>query len=169
MQDQLLEIGKIVSIQGLKGEVRVQPWCDGAEFVCEFDCLYRKDGTALPVQNARVSKGMAIVHFEGVDTPEQAEALRGVVLYLNRADVELEEGTYFIQDLLGMNVVDADSGISYGELTDVMQTGANDVYEIRQGERSVLIPAIADVVIETNIPERIMKIRPLKGLFDDAD
>ena len=80
--------------------------------------------------------------------------------------MELEEGVYFIQDLIGLSVLDADSGEVYGELTDVLQTGANDVYEVTGTERTILIPAIPDVIIETNLEAGTMRIRPLEGLLD---
>lgn len=110
---------------------------------------------------------MVLLHLEGYDTPEQAETLRNQILYLNREDVELEEGTYFIQDLIGLDVVDADNGTVYGTLKDVLQTGANDVYVVQaEGGKELLIPAIPDVIVETNIEEHCMKIRPLEGLLD---
>lgn len=74
---------------------------------------------------------MALVKLEGVDTVAEAEALRGRILYLHRDDVKLEPGRHFIQDLLGLRIVDADTGELYGELTDVSATGANDVYHMR--------------------------------------
>ena len=112
---------------------------------------------------AQMLKGGVIMD---VTTPEQAERLRGQILYMHRDDVELEEGVYFIQDLIGLSVLDADSGEVYGELTDVLQTGANDVYEVTGTERTILIPAIPDVIIETNLEAGTMRIRPLEGLLD---
>lgn len=101
-----LEIGKIVTLHGLRGDVKVQPWCDDAEFLCEFPVLYLgKEKKEVEVSHARPQKNMVLLHLEGYDTPEQAETLRNQILYLNREDVELEEGTYFIQDLIGLDVV----------------------------------------------------------------
>ncbi len=145
-------------------------WCDSAGFLCEFDTLYRADGTPMSVVSARAHKGMAVVRFAGIDTPEQAEALRNTVLYMNRADVELDADTYFIRDLIGLQVLDADTGAVYGRLEEVLETGANDVYTIRTPEgKQLLFPAIGDVVVETDLEQGIMRIRPLEGLFDDAD
>ena len=104
--------------------------------------------------------------IEGIDTPEQAQTLRGRVLYMDRNDVELEEGTYFVQDLIGLEVSDADSGEVYGTLTNVTATGANDVYQIKNGDEEYLIPAIPDVVVRTDIEGGKMLIRPIEGLFD---
>lgn len=162
-----LEIGKIVAVQGLKGEVRVEPWCDSADFLCSFDLLYfNKGNTAVNIVRSRPHKNIVLMKIEGVDTPEAAQELRGKVLYMDREDVELEEGTYFVQDLVGLDVIDADSGAVYGKLSDVTYTGANDVYHIKGAEREYLVPAIPDVIIETDIENGKMLIRPIDGLFD---
>lgn len=162
-----LEIGKIVSVFGIKGEVKVQPWCDSPEFLCEFDTLYYKSGTPVIVVRSRVQKNIVVMKIEGVDTVEEAQKLRNRVLYMDREDVELEEGAYFVQDLISMKVVDADSGEEYGVITDVTETGANDVYHVRSSEgKMYYIPAIPDVIKETDIENGVMKINPLEGLMD---
>lgn len=171
-QKQFLEIGKITNVHGLRGEVKVIPWCDTAAFLCSFDTLYMDKGRKpVNILRARVFKNMAILEIEGCTTREQAEALRGEVLYMDRDEVELEEGTYFIQDLIGLQVKDADNGRIYGNIRDVFQTGANDVYAVFNAEekKEYLVPAIPDVVLDTDIEGGMMTIRPLKGLFDDAD
>ena len=106
----LLEIGKITSIVGLKGEVKVYPWCDSPELLCELETLYWKSGTPVKVEKGRVQKNMAVLKLEGVDTPEAAQKLRNHVLYMDREDVELEEGSWFIADLIGLTVKDSTSG-----------------------------------------------------------
>lgn len=170
MPEAYLEAGKIVSVHALKGEVKIMPWCDTPEFLCDFDVLFTDKGRGtLTVESSRVFKNMVIAKFEGYNTVEEAQKLRNKILYIDRNDVELAEGCYFIQDLIGLQVIDADSGKIYGILDDVMQTGANDVYVIKDGEKELLAPAIPDVVIETDIEGGKMLIRPLKGLFDDED
>lgn len=166
---QYLEIGKIVNIHGLHGDVKVVPWCDDAEFLCEFEELYLgKLHKKVEVTSARVQKGNVLLHIKGIETPEQAQTLRNQILFMDRDDVELEEGVYFIQDLIGLEVSDADSGEVYGKLTDVYQTGANDVYEVKnESGKTYLVPGIPDVIVETNIEQGTMTIRPLEGLFDE--
>lgn len=165
-----LEIGKITNVHGLHGEVKVIPWCDSAAFLCSFDELYINGGRdSVRVLRAREQKNMVILELEGCDTREKAEAMRGTVLYMDRDDVELEDGVYFIQDLIGLKVSDADSGTLYGTITDVLQNGANDVYVIRGEGREYLVPAIPEVILETDLNGGTMVIRPLKGLFDDED
>ncbi len=168
MKKQFLEIGKIVNVHGLNGTVKVMPWCDSAEFLCEFETLYRgSQHVPMQIERASVQKNMALVKFEGIDTPEAANALRNTVLYMNRADVELDDETHFVQDLIGMAVVDADSGSEYGKLRDVLQTGANDVYEVAAPDgRTLLVPVIPQVVLKIDDAADRIVIRPLEGLFD---
>ena len=121
----------------------------------------------MEIERSRVAKNIVVMKVKGVDTVEEAQKLRNRVLYIDRDDVELDEGCYFVQDLIGLEVVDADSGESYGKITDVSQTGANDVYHITDEKGNVrLIPAIPEVVAETDIEGGVMKITPLEGLFD---
>lgn len=171
MQKQFLEVGKIVSVHGLNGVCKVQPWCDDPAFLCEFETLYHgKQHTPITLTDARIQKHMVLAKFKGIDTPEQAEGMRGTILYINRADVVLDADTYFIQDLIGAVVVDADSGTEYGKLTDVLQTGANDVYQVKTpAGKELLVPVIPQVVLDVNPEAQRITIRPLKGLFDDAD
>ncbi len=169
MKKQYLEIGKITGTHGLKGELRVDPWCDSAAFLCRFKRLYYKDGTELAVASAKPHKNIAVIRFKGIDSIEQAEMLRGRVLYINRDDAHLPEGTSFIQDLIGLTVTDADTGEEYGTVTEVLKTGANDVYQITKNGRDYLIPVIPDVVIEKNIDSGYIRIRPMGGMFDDED
>ena len=162
-----LEIGKIVAVQGLKGEIRVEPWCDSPEFLCEFDLLYFNKGeTPVNIVRSRPHKNIVLMKIEGVDNPEDAQKLRGKILYMDREDVELEEGCYFVQDLVGLEVVDADDGTVYGKLSQVTATGANDVYHIKDGEKEYLIPAIPDVIVKTDIENGKLIIRKMEGLFD---
>ena len=169
-QKRYLEIGKITNVHGLAGEVKVYPWCDDAAFLCSFDVLYTdKNGKhAVGIERARIQQNMVIMKLAGTNTRDQAEKLRNTILYMDRDDVELDEGCYFIQDLIGLEVHDADSDKVWGTIRDVMQTGANDVYCIWNDaeQREYLVPAIPDVVLETNIEAGTMTIRPLEGLFD---
>lgn len=165
MKKQYLETGKIVNVHGLKGEVKVYPWCDSPELLCDFDILYTNQGKqSIEIEYARVQKNMVIMKIKGIDTVEQANQLRNKVIFLNRDDLLLDDDTYFIQDLIGLEVFDADDNTFYGILSDVLDTGANDVYTIKNEElhKEFLIPAIPQVVISTDIENNIMKIKPLE-------
>ncbi len=166
----LIEIGKIVTIHGVKGEVKVQPWCDYPEFFLEVENIYYKDKSLVDIVNIRVQKNMIIIKLNGIDTVEQAVAFRNKILYINKDEIELEEGCYFIQDLIGLIVKNAENDFVYGKIVDVSQTGANDVYHIQADDKKMYyIPAIPQVVQETNIEKGYLSIIPLKGLFDDED
>lgn len=164
-----LEIGKIVSVHGLKGDVKVEPWCNEPEFICEFDKLYSKDGKKeYEIERSRIQKNMAIMKIKGVNSVEEGQAMRNKILFMDRNDVELEEGYYFFQDLIGLQVIDADNQKVYGKIEEVLQTGANDVYHIKsENGKSYYIPAIPDVIVKVDLDEVKMYIRPLEGLFDE--
>lgn len=162
-----LEIGKIVAVQGLKGEVRVDYWCDSPDFFCEFDKLYFNKGKEeVIIERARPHKNIVIAKIEGIDTVEEAEKLRNKILYMDREDVVLPEGSYFVQDLIGLSVIDNETGELYGTLDSVSNTGANDVYTIKKDDKEYLIPAIPDVVIKTDLDNEKMYIHKLDGLFE---
>ncbi|MBQ9902467.1 MAG: 16S rRNA processing protein RimM [Clostridia bacterium] len=166
---QFLETGKITGTHGLKGEVRVQPWADSPDFLAEFDELYLDKGEKkIDITSSRVHKNMLIMKIKGIDTIEQADTLRNKVLYMNRDDVELEEGAYFIQDLIGLDVIDNDTGERLGRLEDVSETGANDVYHVKTDDgRECLIPVIPDVIKDISPEQGYVKIFKMKGLFDE--
>lgn len=168
-----LEIGQIAGTHGVRGELRVNPWCDSPDFFTGFSKLYFDENgvQAAKVLSCRVHGHIVLLCLEGVNGVEAAAALRGKVLFMSRKDACLPEGSYFVSDLAGCKVADADDeGKSYGVLTDVTQTGANDVWHIRgTGDKEYLLPAIPDVVISVDIEDGLVKIRPLKGIFDDED
>ncbi|MGN0475223.1 MAG: ribosome maturation factor RimM [Acutalibacteraceae bacterium] len=169
MIKQFLETGKITGTHGLKGEVRVQPWADSPEFLAEFDELYLDKGARkIEIKAARVHKNMLIMKLKGVDTIDDAEKLRNKILYMNRDDVELDEGAYFIQDLIGLEVLDDETGEKIGVLDDVSETGANDVYHIKTDEGKVyLIPVIPEVVRDISLENGTVRVFKMKGLFDE--
>lgn len=164
-----LETGKIVNIHGLKGEVKIMPWSDDPEFICEFSTLYcGKNKTPYNIQSARIHKNMVLVKFENINSPEAANALRNNIVYIDKDETVLDEDTFFIADLIGLTVKDADSDKIYGTVKDIFQTGANDVYEIKSDDNKLYyVPAIPDVIINTDLDNKIITIRPLEGLFDE--
>jgi 16S rRNA processing protein RimM len=165
---QFLETGRITGTHGLKGEVRVQPWADSPEFLAEFDELYLDKGARkIEISSSRVHKSMLIMKIKGIDSIEQADGLRNKILYMNRDDVELDDDTYFIQDLIGLDVIDDDTGEKLGVLDDVSETGSNDVYHIKTGDGKIfLIPAIPDVIREVSLEDGIVRVFKMKGLFE---
>ncbi len=162
-----LEAGEVVSTHGVRGEMRVQPWCDTPEMFSKLRMLYWDAEGTQPVRvKSRPHKTLALVKAEGIDTVQDAAARRGCILYLDRRDVKLAPGQYFICDLIGLRVVDADTAEEYGLITDVSHTGANDVYHMAYQGREVLIPVIPSVVTSVDVDGGTVKICPLEGLFD---
>ena len=166
-----LELGQIVGTHGVRGELRVNPWCDSPDFARRFKTLYFDKNGEQPVKvlSCRPHGNIVLLRLEGVETVEAAEKLRHKMLYLNREDAGLAPGTWFIEELIGCAALDADDGHRYGTLTEVSQTGANDVWHITAEDgREYLLPAIPDVVIDADVANDRVLIRPLKGIFDDA-
>ena len=173
MLKRYLEIGKIVNTHGIRGEVRVDPWCDSPEFFKRFKTLwFDKNGEkGVKVLSCRPHGNIVILMLEGIDSIEKANLLRNRVLYMNREDANLPKGRFFIQDLIGCKVIDADDESKvYGTLADVSETGANDVWHVKdENGKEYLLPAIAPVIIETDVENETVKIRPLRGIFEDED
>ncbi len=172
MIKEYLEIGQVGTTHGVRGEVRLNPWCDGPEFVKKFKTLYRDDKGQQPLKvvACRPHGNVAIVKFEGISSIEQASALKGAVLYMKRADVNLPEGKWFISELIGCTVLDADdNSICYGTIENVEPVVANDIWYINTPNGQVIIPAIKDVVIKCDVADNKVYIRPLRGLFDNED
>ena len=171
MLKEFLEAGKIVGTHGVRGELRVDVWCDSAEFLRQFKTLYLDKGkTPVLVVSARVFKKQLLLMLDGVDSVEKADILRGKVLSFRREDAKIPEGSYFMDDLIGLSVYDADTFLYYGTLTKIMRTGANDVYQITSlAKKNYLIPAVPSVVRSIDLEKGKMLVRPVKGTFEDED
>lgn len=170
MTKQFLEAGRIVGTHGVRGEMRVEPWCDSAEFLKKIKHLYFDEGrTDAGLEASRVHKSLLLIKLKGVDTATDADLYRGRILYLNRADVKLPKNRYFIEDLIGLEVLDADSGVLYGEVKDVFATGANNVYRIvNAAGEEFLFPAVDEMIEKTDIDAGKLFVRPIPGIFNDG-
>lgn len=165
MLQQYLEVGKITNVHGIRGEVRVQPWADSPEFLCRFPTLYvDKTHWPIKVERARVHKNMAILKFEGVYDVPSALAMRNAILYIDRADAQLPEGTFFLADLHGLEVRDAQTGDVLGRVADVLTLPASNVYVVRGGPRELMIPAVPAFIAETNIEGGFLRVNLIEGL-----
>ena len=170
MKKEFLEIGKFVGTHGVRGMVRIQPWSDDAEFLTEFKNFYLDSGkTEISMSKIAPHGNVVIAQIKDINTIEEAEKFRNKTLYIKRDDAKLPEGRYFVSEIIGANVFDADTDALLGVLSEVSPTGANDVWHIKNGEREFLVPAIADVIVDIDIDSDRVIIRPLKGIFDDED
>ena len=170
MLKQYLEAGRIVGTHGVRGEMRVECWCNTPAFLSNFRTLYLDEGKTPLSVTCRPHKNIALLTVKGVGSIEEADKLRGKILYIDRDDVRLPEGEHFVQDIIGLKVTDVDHGTVYGTVKDVLKTGSNDVYEM-QGEDKKLyyIPVIPDIIDRLDFETGAVYIHPMKGLFDDED
>jgi len=161
MKHEFLEAGQIVNTHGVRGEVKILPWADSADFLCSIPALY-VNNSPRTVQNARVHKGAVIAKLAGVDTVEAAMSLRGQVVHIRRTDVILPEGSFFLADLIGLTVVD-EAGVRLGTLKEVLTPSRQRVYVV-EGEREIMIPAVPEFILETNVDGGYMKVRLIEGM-----
>lgn len=163
------KIGQIVNTQGLKGEVRVYSYTDDIYRFDELETFYLgKDlETLWEVEKVRYKGNMVIMKIKGIDKVEDAEKLKNKFMYVSRDDSrELEEGEFFIADMIGMDVETVD-GEHIGVLKEVLQYAANDVYVIKgEDNKEYLIPAMMKFVPTIDMNERKMMISPIKGMLD---
>ena len=170
MLKQYLEAGRIVGTHGIRGEMRLECWCNTPAFLSKFKTLYLDEGrTALSV-TCRPHKNIALITVKGIDSIEKADLYKGKILYIDRADVKLEKGEHFVQDIIGLRVTDVDTDKVYGTVNDVLKTGSNDVYEMRgEDQKLYYLPVIPDIIDRLDFDNGAVYIRPMKGLFDDED
>lgn len=163
MKNRYLEAGKIVNTHGIAGEIKVLPWADEPSFLLDFKTVYI-DAQPIRVQSARVHKNSVLMKLESVDDINAAQKFRDKVICIDRADAKLEEGAFFLVDLLGLTVKDADSGAVLGEIAEVMTPPAGHVYVVRGGGKEHLIPAVPEFVLETNVDEGYLLVRLIEGM-----
>ena len=161
MKKEFLEVGQIVNTHGIRGEVKLVPWADGPEFVLKFKTLYMHD-TPVRVLSAKVHKGSVILALEGVEDVNAAMALKGKVLSIRREDAKLPKGSFFLQDIIGADVV-TEQGEVVGTLADVLDLPGNTVYVVK-GEREILIPAVPEFILNTDADAGKITVRLIEGL-----
>ncbi len=169
---QFLEGAKVVTVHGIKGELRLYPLCDSPDFLCRFKTLYLdKDGkTAIKPSSLRVHKNVVVAKIEGYDTIDQSRQFIGKIFYINRDDIKLPKGQYFIDDLIGLHVINADTSESIGIVDDVTNGSAHDIYHIKLQSGDIrMIPAVKEFIKETNLEKGEITIKPIAGLLTDED
>jgi len=162
MKNEFIETGKIVNTFGIYGDVKIQPWADSPDFLTRFDHFYI-DGMPVKVLSSKIHKGCVIATLEGIENIDAAIKLKNKVIKVKKDDVSLDEGHYFIADLIGLHAIDAETGEDIGKIADVLSLPSNNVYVIK-GEREILVPAVPEFIIETNLAEGFIKLRLIEGL-----
>lgn len=166
MRNEILELGKVVNTHGIRGEIKIQPWCDDPEIFDTLDYIYI-GGEKYEIRRSRFHKNCIIAQVEGVNNINEAELMRNKIVTIEREALgELPEGTYYIADLEGLEVRTADGKI-LGNIKEVIRTGSNDVYVLDNDEKKpILIPVIEQVVKEVNIDGGYVEVELMKGLID---
>ena len=162
---------KIVSTHGVRGEMKALPLCDGAAFLAKFKRLFTSaDGAGeTRVLGVRAQGNVILLRLDGVTDMDAARAQVGRTYYLAKADANLPRGRYFIDDLLGCDVVDADTDRVYGQLTNVDRPAAQDIYTVTDGAgEEHMLPAVPEFVKKIDIDARKIFVTPNEGMFTDA-
>ena len=161
-----IKIGKVVNVVGLKGELKIYCYTDKKERFEELDRLYLGQAS-YEVKNVRYQGNVVILKVKGIEDRDAAEAQRDQDVFIEESDLEeLPEGTYYVRDLLGIEVTD-EEGTLLGTLSDVVQNSAQDLYEVKlEGGKKILIPAVKEFVLSIDMEERKMKVTLLEGLLD---
>ena len=158
-----IKVGKIVGAHGIRGEVRVQPRDADPHMLTGFSTFLLDGQLVRPTAN-HVHKNIVLMKFPGVDDMNAALALRDKVLSIRRSDAHLPEGVYFDDELLGLDVFDADTGARLGELVAVEPYPAHKVYTVR-GEREYLIPAVSGaVIVSTDLLANLRDVHVREGM-----
>ena len=162
---EFLEIGQIVNTFGIKGMVKVKPFTDNIRRFDNMEKVYveiNKSKKQYEIEDVKYHKEMVLIKFKGIDRVEEAELLRNAYLKVNRND---EEGTYYIVDLLGLDVF-SDEGNFLGKIDDIFNNGSCDIYVVKDElGKQLLLPAISDVVKEINLDEGKVVVHIIKGLI----
>ncbi len=167
MKNEILEIGKVVNTHGIRGELKIQPWCDDPAIFDELEYIYI-GGEKYNITRSRFHKTCEIVAVEGINNINEAELLKNKIVTIEREMLgELPEGTYYIADIIGLEVRSTNGNI-LGVIDNVISTGSNDVYEVkREGKKPLLLPVIDEVINEVNLNDGYVRVTLIKGLADD--
>lgn len=160
-----IKVGKIVNAVGLKGEVKVYNYSDSSE-IYEITPEMYVGSELLQIENVRLQKNMVILKLEGINDRNAAEAAKGRDIFITEDDLpELEEGEYYVRDLIGMTV--EEDGNILGKVTDVLQNTAQDVFEVeRKNGKQLLIPRVDEFVLDIDLDTRKIKVKLPGGLLE---
>lgn len=163
-----IKVGKIVNTHGIKGYVKCIPLTDEPERFDELEYIYtEKDDVKRKIKDAWWKKGIVYLSLEGIDTMNDAESFKNSFISISEDQLkELPEDTYYVFELEGLDVY-SEEGVHIGSVSYVYQTGANDVYEVKNGNKTCLIPAVKEVVKSVDIKGKKIVIKVIEGLLDE--
>lgn len=160
-KEKYIEAGRIVNTHGVIGEVKIEVWLDSPEFMKKFKRIYA-DGREYKVVSARTHKNFLLEKLEGTDDVNAAMLLKGKTVKIDRDDVKLPKGTYFLQDIIGADVIN-EQGNNVGVLKEIMESPSSDIY-IVQGETEHLIPAVPEFILSVDADAGIINVHLIEGM-----
>lgn len=172
MKKMYLEAGKVCAAHGVRGLLKVDSWCDTPKVLAAQKRIFLAVGgdryEERRVISASVMGGIVLMGIEGIASREEAFAYRGRVIYLHRDDVPVKRGAALIADMIGLAVIDVDTGRVYGTLSDVSDAPRGKIYTVKCDTGEVLLPGVPEFIKEIDV-ERGVFIKPIPGFFDEAD
>ena len=171
MKLEYLPSGKIINTHGFRGTVKLESWCDSPQILADLQTVWFADRNGYRpcrVLHASVFKQFVLMDLEGVESEEAANRLRGTEVFAARADLPVEEGSYFISDLIGLPVKHADSGALLGTLSDINTSGVRDLYIVKNQKGEFMVPAVPEFITKID-PDDAVYVRPIPGLIDGGE
>ena len=163
-----IECGKIINTHGCHGGVKIESWCNTPYDLSALNCIFVLENgkyRQLKVKKASVFKQFVIADLEGITDMDSAMAMKNTVLYAAREDFSLEEGEYFIADMIGVNVIDSENGNICGKITDIINRGASDIYVVETPNGEKMIPAVDEFIVKADINDGVF-VKLIPGLLD---
>ena len=164
-----IECGKIINTHGAHGGVKIDPWCNTPKDLADLKRIFflenNSDYVEKKILKSSVFKQFVIADIEGVDDMDKAMLLKNTTLYAAREDFKLEDGEYFISDLEGLDVIDAENGTVYGTLVETINRGASDIYVVKTADGERMIPAVDEFIDRIDLEKGIF-VRPIPGMLD---
>lgn len=164
-----LEAGRIVNTHGVRGDLKAECWCDSEKVLAGLKQIFVQDREGafqrMAVERGAPFKNMVLLKLEGVDDIDAGLRFKNRVIYALRADLPLAEGSCFLADLIGLPVIDADSGAVYGRVSDVPEIGGRQLYEVENERGKFLVPAVKEFICRVD-PESGVYIRPIAGMLE---
>ena len=169
MTDKLyIECGKIINTHGCRGGVKAESWCNSEEDLASLKKVFIKNGETYEeykVTKSAIFKQFVIFEFKGLDDMDKAMLLKNKTLYAKRSDFKLDDGEFFLADMIGLDVIDADNGRVYGKLVEIINRGASDIYVVNTENGERMIPAVDQFIISVDIQKGVL-VRPIEGMLD---
>lgn len=167
-KSQYLECGKIINTHGVRGGLKLESWCDTPGDLASLKKVFLQNGAEYKpykVKKASVFKQFVLFELDGINDIDTAMSLRGRIVYADRKDISIDEDAFFIADIIGLDVIDLESGEKIGTLSDVLNLGASDLYEIDTKNGKKLIPAVPEFIKEIDLEKGIF-VSLIEGMLD---